>query len=64
MFAERKCLWCNKLSGITEGSCGTGITWSLFKCLYCGGLTASGDIIPTEARNDPEIRIDELRKGI
>jgi len=38
-------------------SCGTGTTWSLYKCPHCEKLMADGNIIPNVVKNDPEIRI-------
>lgn len=54
-----KCLWCGKLFDIVMASCGTGTTWSLFRCPHCKKLMAEGNIIPIEVRDDPEIKIKE-----
>lgn len=52
-----KCLWCGKYFNATVASCGTGTTWSLYKCPHCKRLMADGNIIPSVVKNDPEIRI-------
>lgn len=52
-----KCLWCGKLFDTIMASCGTGTTWSLYKCPHCEKLMADGNIIPNVVKNDPEIRI-------
>lgn len=58
-MSKMKCLWCGKFFDTIMASCGTGSTWSLFKCPHCEKLMASGNIIPIEVRNDPEIKIEE-----
>ena len=51
------CLWCGELFNLAMASCGTGSTWSLYKCPHCEKLEAGGNIIPTVVKNDPEIKI-------
>jgi len=56
-MSKMKCLWCGKLFDTIMASCGTGTTWSLYKCPHCEKLMADGNIIPNVVKNDPEIRI-------
>ncbi len=58
-----KCLWCGHNLDIVMDSCGTGYTWSLFKCQSCEQLTACGSYIPDAARNDPSIKIRPYSLG-
>lgn len=53
------CPWCGKDFSWIMASCGTGTTWSLYKCPECGKLTAKGRYIPDAAREDPDIKIIE-----
>ena len=57
MLFKMKCSWCDKLFDGAMASCGTGSTWSLYKCPHCEKLMASGNIIPTVVMDDPEIKI-------
>jgi hypothetical protein len=51
-----KCPWCGEGIDVVMDSCGTGTTWSLFKCLACNKLAASGDI-PDAVKNDEDVKI-------
>jgi len=54
-----KCVKCQEPLVLWRDSCGTGYSWSLYKCSHCGQLMAEG-YVPKEAREDPEIVILSL----
>lgn len=56
----KKCDWCEKEYDPIIASCGTGTTWSLYKCPHCEGLMAEGRIIPKVVLDDPKIKTKQL----
>lgn len=56
-----KCKWCGKEFDWLFASCGTGFTWSLYRCPHCKKLTAeaTGEFghIPEAVKNNPEIKL-------
>jgi len=53
-----KCPKCGKIFDRVFDSCGTGTTWSLFKCRNCGQFVATGRIIPKEALDSSVVVFD------
>ena len=53
------CPWCGKDFGWLMASCGSGTTWSLYKCPECGKFIARGWAIPDAVREDPDTKIIE-----
>lgn len=49
-----KCRKCEKEFNIALASCGTGYSWSLYKCPHCGQLHAEGRI-PDQVKKDKDI---------
>jgi len=50
-----ECQKCRKNFNRALASCGTGWTWSLYKCPHCGQKYASGNIIPKVVLEDESI---------
>lgn len=49
-FAGKECPWCNEKYNWVRDNCGTGTTWSLWECQFCGKFLAEGWAIPNAAK--------------
>jgi len=56
-----KCEKCEQEFNAALASCGTGSTWSLYKCPHCEQLQADGGIIPQAVIDDGDIIVRNVR---